>query len=86
MEKEILETFVELEHTIIEGNFNLKCKDGIATGSNGRYNVEMEYPKMAELSADQKQTALDYRGIKEGEATFGDIMMKFGKITKFNKI
>lgn len=63
--------------------FKVKCFNSIAIAYNPKRNVILRYPPKENLNETLLQQCLDYRGLSALKATnfatYGDIMMKFGK-------
>jgi len=63
--------------------FKVKCFNSIAIAYNPKRNVILRYPPKENLDETLLQQCLDYRGLSAFKATnfatYGDIMMKFGK-------
>ena len=77
-----IETDVEFEH-IPDHQFTLRCYDGIAVGTSEdkTVNVVLEYPTRLTLTKDEANDVLEYRGKRSTKPTFGDIMLRLGKVT-----
>ena len=85
----VLEMDIEIRG-IEDCTFNVRCFDGIALGVNDKMNVILTYPPKNELTHEQLQQCLKYRGLEHNisvfgmltavKTTFGDIMMSMGEV------
>lgn len=89
----ILETdiIVTLPNIKDDAIYDLKCYDGYATGERICDNeqapkvIRMEYPKLAEVLADEEKASyvLEYRGLYDltpNDIHYGDIMVAYGEV------
>lgn len=81
----VVETDIEINGIEDEVTFKVNCFDGFAIAvcdTDEKRVLRLEYPKMEDLSKEEIEEALNYRGLssKEYSADYGDIMMRFGKI------
>lgn len=85
----VLETGIELKE-FSDCVFTVRCFDGVALAVSDKVNVVLEYPTKKELTHEQLQKCLEYRGlfgkinefqtITANNTTFGDIMLLMGKL------
>jgi hypothetical protein len=59
--------------------FSVRCFDGVGLAVSDDKNVILAYPRLENLSADERVQCLEYRGITDDEINYGDVMMLFGK-------
>ena len=76
----------EIEIANYGEGYNVICNDGYAIALNDEHILILKYPKLAELTDDQKREALVYRGIESGDCGFDDAMMRWGKVTQVQQI
>ena len=86
----IIDEFYDIDGE--EHFYDMECYDGYAIGHKTEYEkknfpnsglpdtIKMTYPKISELSEDEIDEALRYRGLKGQPYNYGDIMMKYGKV------
>jgi len=84
--KNMIHLIDEIEIANYGDNYNVICADGYAVALNDEYILILKYPKLAELTDDQKREALEYRGIESGDCGFDDAMMRWGKVTQVQQI
>lgn len=78
----------------LEHEYDCECHDGMATGhrtddedTSAPETITITYPKMESVINDEEAIAevRSYRGLDTScELHYGDIMVKYGKITKNN--
>lgn len=82
-----IETDIELQGHEYE-TFDIICFDGRATAFSNKDKekfVDLVYPKMQDLTDNQKDMVRNYRGLptqrisEDADIHFGDVMMLFGK-------
>ena len=91
LEEEILFTNKKIFKDSEEHCYTCKCYDGVAV-CEPTYEDELPmliatYPKKADVRKDKElcRSILEYRGLWDltaSQITFGDIMLKMGKLTK----
>ena len=89
------EDYVEEPDTLVmyegeEISYDMKCYDGYAIGKCNEdgadipKTIKMTYPKISELSEDEIEEILIYRGLKGSvkpeDITYGDVMMAMGEL------
>lgn len=75
-----------------EHEYDCECEDGKAVGTLADKDdrsapkvIEITYPKMEDILKDEEamEQVRRYRGLDHGcQINYGDIMLKFGKITR----
>lgn len=86
METDISLTFTELVKCDQTEYYDIKCYDGYAIAKNGFVSAYLTYPKISELSDDEKNDCLNYRYGSESKylnVHFGDVMMRKSKLDSF---
>lgn len=88
--------YVEEPDTLVmyegkEISYDMKCYDGYAIGECNEdgadipKTIKMTYPKISELSEDEIDEVLTYRGlegsVKPEDITYGDVMMAMGELS-----
>ena len=73
-----------------EHEYFCRCYDGYAICMNSTYSnapdvIKVKYPKLKELTNEQKDHILDYRGLCDltrNDIHYGDVMVVYGEIEK----
>lgn len=70
-----------------EHEYFCRCYDGHAVCMNSTYSdapdvINVKYPKLNELTSEQKDHIRKYRGIGRSEINYGDVMITYGEIEK----
>ena len=74
-----------------EHEYNCDCMDGHAycvladLSDSARYSIEVEYPKMDELTDGQKDRILEYCGmwdLSHSDINYADVCITFGTVKK----
>lgn len=85
----VLEKRVEIKFKGEYPVYDMKCYDGYSEGTRNEfederfpYRIKMTYPKLSELTDEEKLECLLYRGIEDKsiECNYGDVMMLHGKV------
>ena len=80
----VLVESVEIED--LPYNAQVTCFDGFGIAETDAGKIRLTYPKIADLSDEQKKAALEYRGISSNNLDsirFDDVMMLYGKPTDY---
>lgn len=76
----VVETDIEFNER--QGLFTVLCQNGLAKCIDNDEIVVVDYPKIEDLTPEQKDEIVQYRGLTLGESdiNYGDIMIVLGKI------
>lgn len=71
---------VELQSQDEKKLFTVTCYNGHATAIFEKRTILLTYPKLEELTAQQRLDVLDYQGLPHAKTIrYDDVMMKFGE-------
>lgn len=78
--KYVIREGIELQGHDEKEPFAVICYNGHATAISEKRTVHLTYPKLENLTAEERMDVLDYQGLPHTETIrFDDVMMLYGK-------